>query len=116
MTDTVTINEISIPFVESLFAAPNILRLAETAQVNQWPDVLEPLILGLMKYIGVLGRTYEEVMDDWRTSYPRLAVWEDDSDCGLIDTVHVNGRWILRLTPSDLSMLAQRKTVPLRPL
>jgi hypothetical protein len=54
-------------------------------------------------------RSYEEVMDAWRTSCPRLPVWEDANDLGLIETVRVDGRSLVRITPSGVSMLAQRR-------
>jgi len=48
------------------------------------PDVLvretasiEPLILDLLEWIGPAGRPYDEVIDAWRTSCPRLPVWEE---------------------------------------
>ncbi|MEZ5363136.1 MAG: hypothetical protein R2748_12540 [Bryobacterales bacterium] len=73
------------------------------------PDLLETLILDLIEYVGLRETTYEEVMDAWRTSCPRLPVWEDATDRGLIETVHVNGRRIARATPSGVSMLAERR-------
>ena len=39
-------------------------------------DTLEPLIAELLEWIGT-GRPYAEVMDAWRTSCPRLPVWEE---------------------------------------
>jgi D-3-phosphoglycerate dehydrogenase len=39
-------------------------------------DTLEPLIADLLEWIGT-GRPYTEVMDAWRTSCPRLPVWEE---------------------------------------
>ena len=70
---------------------------------------METLILDLLDWVGSRERTYEEVMDAWRTSCPRLPVWEDANDRGLIETVRVNGRSIVRITPSGMSMLAQRR-------
>ncbi|HEY2011908.1 MAG TPA: hypothetical protein VGH38_00345 [Bryobacteraceae bacterium] len=72
-------------------------------------DVVESLILDLLDWVGSRERTYEEVMDAWRTSCPRLPVWEDANDRGLIETVWVNGRSIVRVTPSGVSMLAERR-------
>ena len=72
-------------------------------------NVVETLILDLLDWVRSRERTYEEVMDAWRTSCPRLPVWEDANDRGLIETVRVNGRSIVRITPSGMSMLAQRR-------
>jgi len=40
------------------------------------PDTVEPLIRDLLEWVGH-GRPYAEVMDAWRTSCPRLPVWEE---------------------------------------
>ena len=47
-------------------------------------DQLEPLILDLLEWIAREPRSYAEVMDVWRTSCPRLTVWEDANDRGYI--------------------------------
>ncbi|MEL6226148.1 MAG: hypothetical protein AAFR01_03915 [Pseudomonadota bacterium] len=43
-----------------------------------------PLILDLLDWIGPKSRSYAEVMDAWRTSCPRLTVWEDAVDLGFV--------------------------------
>lgn len=40
------------------------------------PNAVEPLVLDLMEWIGRTPRPYPEVMEAWRTSCPRLPVWE----------------------------------------
>ena len=72
-------------------------------------DAVEALILDLIEWVGIRERTYEEVMDAWRTSCPRLPVWEDANDCGLITTEHANGRSIVRITAAGLAFLEQRR-------
>ena len=72
-------------------------------------DTVEALILDLLDWLMVRDRTYEEVMDAWRTSCPRLPVWEDANDRGLITREEVNGNTVVRLTPSGLALLSQRK-------
>ena len=47
-------------------------------------DPVEPLILDLLEWIGRVPRPYAEVMEAWRTSCPRLPVWEDANDRGFI--------------------------------
>jgi len=44
----------------------------------------EPLILDLVAWVAERPRPYAEVMDAWRTSCPRLPVWEDAVDRGLV--------------------------------
>lgn len=45
----------------------------------------EPLILDLVEWVAAKARPYAEVMDAWRTSCPRLPVWEDAVERGLIE-------------------------------
>ena len=47
-------------------------------------EILEPLILDLVEWVGVRPRDYSDVMDAWRTSCPRLTVWEDAVDGGYV--------------------------------
>lgn len=47
-------------------------------------SITEPLILDMVEWIARTPRTYAEVMDAWRTSCPRLTIWEDAVDRGLV--------------------------------
>jgi D-3-phosphoglycerate dehydrogenase len=71
--------------------------------------VVEALIVDLLEWVATRERSYEEVMDAWRTSCPKLPVWEDANDRGLIATEEVQGRSIVRITPSARALLDQRK-------
>jgi DNA-binding PadR family transcriptional regulator len=75
-------------------------------------DTVEALILDLLEWIASEEKSYEQVMDAWRTSCPRLPVWEDANDRGLITTERMNGRSIVRITRAGLTLLQQRE--PLR--
>jgi hypothetical protein len=44
------------------------------------------LILDLLEWIAARPRLYEDVMDAWRTSCPRLTIWEDSVDAGYVQT------------------------------
>ena len=57
-------------------------------------------------------RSYEEVMEAWRTSCPKLPVWEDANDRGLVTREEINGRCIVGVSPSGRALLDRRKTVP----
>jgi len=71
-------------------------------------SVTEPLILDLLEWVSRKSeRTYEEVMEAWRTSCPKLPVWEDANDRGLLETEFANGRSIVRVTPAGQALLAQ---------
>jgi hypothetical protein len=72
-------------------------------------DTVEALILDLLEWLAVRDRTYEEVMDAWRTSCPQLPVWEDANDRGLIQQEEVNGRCVVRVTPAGLALVGGRR-------
>ena len=72
--------------------------------------VVEALILDLLEWVTKRDRTYEEVMEAWRTSCPRLPVWEEANDRGLVVRENVNGRCVIRITSSGRDLLAQRDT------
>jgi hypothetical protein len=46
---------------------------------------IEPLIFDLVEWVAKAPRTHAEVMNAWRTSCPRLTVWEDAVDRGLVE-------------------------------
>ncbi len=71
--------------------------------------VTESLILDLLEWLEKHDRSYEEVMDAWRTSCPRLPVWEDANDRGLVMKEQFQGRCIIRATSSGLALLERRR-------
>jgi hypothetical protein len=71
--------------------------------------VAESLILDLLEWLLIHDRSYEEVMDAWRTSCPRLPVWEDANDRGLVMKDQAPGRCIIKVTASGLALLHQRR-------
>ena len=48
-------------------------------------DPVEPLILDFLAWLAAGPRPYGEVMEAWRTSSPRLTIWEDSLDRGFIE-------------------------------
>src|ERR1700686_4888040 len=44
----------------------------------------DPLVLDLVEWIAREPRLYSEVIETWRTSCPRLTIWEDAVDRGLV--------------------------------
>ena len=70
------------------------------------------LLLQMLAWINTRPRTYVETMDAWRTSCPRLSVWEDALDEEL---VHVDatpavpqGEMLVRLTERGRVHLGER--------
>ena len=70
--------------------------------------VVEALIVDLLEWVARRDRSYAEVMDAWRTSCPKLPIWEDANDRGLISTEEIEGLSMVRITPSGLALLHQR--------
>ncbi|HLX85720.1 MAG TPA: hypothetical protein VKR59_17590 [Terriglobales bacterium] len=54
--------------------------------------VVESLILDLLKWLATRERSYGEVMEAWRTSCPKLPVWEDANDRGFVAIERVGER------------------------
>jgi D-3-phosphoglycerate dehydrogenase / 2-oxoglutarate reductase len=54
-------------------------------------DPVESLIVDLLQWIGPHPRPYADVIDAWRTSCPRLPVWEEANARGFIDHIHETG-------------------------
>jgi hypothetical protein len=73
-------------------------------------DILAPLIIDFLAWLTAEPRDYADVMDAWRTSCPRLTVWEDAIDAGLIRRVHDSGQPIrIELTPRGEALLAANR-------
>ena len=54
-------------------------------------NVIDALILDLIEWIGPDSRPYSEVIEAWRTSCPRLPVWEEANDRGFVERHHEAG-------------------------
>jgi len=78
-----------------------MIAMADTA--------VEALILDLLEWLATRERSYEEVMDAWRTSCPKLPVWEEANDRGLLTREEINARCVIGLSPSGRALLEQRK-------
>ncbi len=67
------------------------------------------LTLQFLAWIAESPRSYGDAMDAWRTSCPRLTIWEDAMRDGLFETVKGNGAMrdaALALTPRGQALLA----------
>ena len=66
----------------------------------------QALVLDLVEWVAARPRPYAEVMEAWRTSCPRLTIWEDAVDQGLVVREHRDGRGtFVRVTPSGRALL-----------
>jgi hypothetical protein len=68
-------------------------------------DTLTPLICDLLEWIDKERRTHAEVMEGWRTSCPRLPVWEEATDNGYVTR---KGAFV-ELTARGRTFLQQRR-------
>ncbi|HJW40686.1 MAG TPA: hypothetical protein VJ476_05570 [Rhizomicrobium sp.] len=68
-------------------------------------EIVEPLLADLVEFVAREERPYLEVMDAWRTSCPRLPVWEEANARGLIARAFVAGNAVVRATPVGLAFL-----------
>jgi hypothetical protein len=70
-------------------------------------EAADPLVLDFVEWVAREPRVYAEVVAAWRTSCPRLTIWEDAADrgyvaretvagFGLIVTVTDQGKKLLR--------------------
>jgi hypothetical protein len=55
-------------------------------------DVLAPLTIDFLAWLAAEPRDYTDVMDAWRTSCPRLPVWEEANARGLVTRKYEAGR------------------------
>ena len=72
-------------------------------------NTLESLILDLLEWLAARERSYDEVMAAWRTSCPRFPVWEDANDRGLVTKVRADDGLMVRITPSGVAHLHDRR-------
>jgi hypothetical protein len=70
-------------------------------------DPKDALTLQMLESIASRPRSYAEVLDAWRTSCPRLSVWEDACADGLLD-YDPDGDRIVRLSARGRDLLASR--------
>ncbi len=71
-------------------------------------DPVEPLILDLLEWVADGEREYAEVMDAWRTSCPRLPVWEEANARGLVTRIVRNRTALVAITPAGRALLELR--------
>ena len=72
-------------------------------------DVVEALVLDLIEWIGPGGRPAAEVLEAWRTSCPRLPVWEEANDRGFVVRLRGNGGETIAVSDAGLEYLRQSR-------
>jgi hypothetical protein len=64
------------------------------------------LILDLLSWLAAEPRTYAETMEAWRTSCPRLTIWEDAVDAGYVVRLPLEGEIRVEVTKAGRRALA----------
>lgn len=57
-------------------------------------STLDPLVRDLVMWVAAEPKPYAEVIEIWRTSCPRLTVWEDAVDRGYVERRVLDGNGI----------------------
>lgn len=74
-------------------------------------DPVEPLVLDLLEWLGRAPRPYSEVIDVWRTSCPRLPVWEEANARGFIERRHHAGdEACVEVSPAGFAFLGASRS------
>ena len=73
-------------------------------------DPVEPLVLDLLEWLDRQSRPYSEVVAVWRTSCPRLPVWEEANTRGYVERRHEPGsEAVVQLSAGGLRRLQARR-------
>ncbi len=69
-------------------------------------DALRLLTLQFLAWVAERPRTYAETMEAWRTSCPRLSVWEDATLAALVRLEgNAERQTLVKLTPAGQAAL-----------
>jgi hypothetical protein len=74
--------------------------------MNHIPDAL---VLDFVEWIAAGPRRYCDVMDGWKTSCPRLTIWEDAIDQGLVQRCRIDGELSIETTEAGRDLLARTR-------
>lgn len=73
-------------------------------------EATDPLVLDLVEWIGREPRLYSDVIETWRTSCPRLTIWEDAVDRGYVTRELSAGRGLrVAITESGAKFLRDNR-------
>jgi hypothetical protein len=72
-------------------------------------DTTDALVLDLLEWIGTEPRPYDEVLDAWRTSCPRLPVWELAGERGFIVRGRASGGAVVSVSAAGAEHLARHR-------
>jgi hypothetical protein len=61
----------------------------------------DPLVLDFVEWIAREPRLYAEVVGTWKTSCPRLTIWEDAADMGYVARESIAGFGLVVIVTED---------------
>jgi hypothetical protein len=64
-------------------------------------EAADSLVLDLVEWVAREPRPYQEVIAAWRTSCPRLTIWEDAVDSGYVARAGANGSRAMVVVTDD---------------
>jgi hypothetical protein len=70
-------------------------------------ETVDALLCDLLAWLARDARSYDELMEAWRTSCPRLPVWEDANELGFVEQTRADGHAMVRITPAGREFLAR---------
>lgn len=73
--------------------------------IDRLNDTMTPLVCDLLEWLCRQPRTHAEVLEGWRTSCPRLPVWEEATERGLV----ARKGTMVEVTPRGRSFLARER-------
>jgi D-3-phosphoglycerate dehydrogenase len=76
-------------------------------------DAIDTLILDLLDWIGPTPRPYAETLEAWRTSCPRLPVWEEATERRLVERHRALGRGtVVSVSAAGAELLHEHRHSP----
>jgi hypothetical protein len=75
-------------------------------------NTVDALIVDLLEYVAREERSYDDVIEAWHTHCPRLPVWEEANERGLVTRARANGHAVVRITAAGAAMLDERRRSP----
>lgn len=80
--------------------------MIETLDNQERKDIPnQPLVRDLVAWLAKQPRSYDDVMAAWRTSCPRLPIWEDANDLGLVELFSQHNETMVRASKKGLAFL-----------
>jgi hypothetical protein len=71
-------------------------------------ETADPLVLDFVEWIARAPRAHAEVIETWKTSCPRLTIWEDAADRGYVTRETIAGIGLTVTVTADGEQLLRR--------